>query len=253
VEITRLASRGRETQLIDLRLVQLSTGEQMESTADGEQLAVVLGGVVEASADGSPLGAVGGRADVFDGLGEAVYVPPGTELVVAPDGPAVVAVASTPLAGRAPGRTRVIRASDQIVTEVGSGNWSRTIRTVLGPEDDAGRLIVGETINPPGNWSSYPPHKHDRQAPPDEVELEEVYFYRLRPERGFAVQILYSAGEERSLVVRDGDAVAIPRGYHPVVAAPGYELYYLWVLAGEGRDLTPYFDPAHAWVQEPGA
>ena len=109
--------------------------------------------------------------------------------------------------------------------------------------------MVGETINPPGNWSSYPPHKHDRHAPPDEVALEELYYYRFKPETGFGVQLIYDDRDETARIVRDGDVVAIPSGYHPVVAAPGYSLYYLWVMAGEGRMLAPYFDPTHAWVQ----
>ena len=110
--------------------------------------------------------------------------------------------------------------------------------------------MLGETINPPGNWSSYPPHKHDRHAPPEEVALEEVYYYRFKPDGGFGVQLIYDDRDERALIVRDGDVVAIPSGYHPVVAAPGYTLYYLWVMAGEGRQLAPFFDARHAWVQE---
>jgi len=249
VEIVQLASAGRETELIDLQLLRFEAGDRFASSHRGERCAVVLGGVVEATAGGVPLGGVGGRSDVFDGLAEAVYVPPDMELALATAAPAVVALAAAPLDGRAPGRPRVIRGEDQRAAEAGKDNWSRTIRTILGPGDDAGRLIVGETVNPPGNWSSYPPHKHDRQAPPEEVELEEVYFYRLRPQGGFGVQIVYGDGQERALVVHDGDAVAIPSGYHPVVAAPGYELYYLWVMAGEGREVAPYFDPEHAWVQ----
>ena len=249
METTVLASTGNGTRLIDLRLVRLEAGEAWSERAAGEQLAVVLGGTVEASADGTALGPVGGRDDVFDGPGEAVYVPPGTELALAALAPATVAIASVPLDGRTPGTIRVIRGADQRVATTGSGNWQRTIRTILGPGDDAGRLIVGETVNPPGNWSSYPPHKHDRQAPPEEVALEEVYFYRLRPEGGFAVQLLYDGDEERAVIVHDGDAVPIPSGYHPVVAAAGYELYYLWVLAGESHELMPFFDPQHAWVQ----
>ena len=124
---------------------------------------------------------------------------------------------------------------------------------MLGPDDEAGRLIVGETLSPPGNWSSYPPHKHDRQAAPEEVALEEVYFYRLQPAGGFAVQIVYGDDRESARIVRDGDVVTIASGYHPVVAAPGYALYYLWVLAGEGRELVPYLDPGHAWVLDDGA
>jgi 5-deoxy-glucuronate isomerase len=249
VETTVLASPGGGTRLIHLRLLRFDAGDTWAEPDSRERLAVVLGGTVDARVDGTPFGPVGGRNDVFEGPGEAVYVPPETELALASDAPATVAIASAPVDGRTPGGARVIHAADQRVTTAGTGNWQRTIRTILGPDDDAGRLIVGETVNPPGNWSSYPPHKHDRQAPPEEVALEEVYYYRLRPEGGFAVQLLYEDDVERAVIVRDGDAVAILSGYHPVVAAAGYELYYLWVLAGEGRELVPYFDPQHAWVQ----
>jgi 5-deoxy-glucuronate isomerase len=180
-------------------------------------------------------------------------VPPRTELTLEARSAATVAVASAAVEGGSPGPARIVRGDEQRVAQAGAGNWSRTIRTILGPDDEAGRLIVGETLSPPGNWSSYPPHRHDRQAPPEEVALEEAYFYRLRPAGGFAVQVVYDEAGERAHVVRDGDVVTIPSGYHPVVAAAGYELWYLWVLAGEGRELTPFFDPRHAWVQDAGA
>jgi 5-deoxy-glucuronate isomerase len=122
------------------------------------------------------------------------------------------------------------------------------VRTILGPEHTAGRLLLGETINPPGNWSFYPPHKHDTQAPPREVKLEEVYYFHIDPPEGFGVQIRYGGGEE-CFTVRRGDTAAIKAGYHPVVAAPGYRLYYLWVMAGEGRQMIPHLDPRYAWVQ----
>jgi 5-deoxy-glucuronate isomerase len=124
------------------------------------------------------------------------------------------------------------------------------VRTILGPGDSAGRILLGETINPPGNWSSYPPHKHDTHEPPHEVRLEEVYLFKIDPPGGFGVQIRYDGAGEECFTVRDGDVAAIPSGYHPVVAAPGYSLYYLWVMAGEGRQMIPRLDPAHAWVQE---
>ena len=129
------------------------------------------------------------------------------------------------------------------------------MRTILGPDHDAQRLLLGETINPPGNWSSYPPHRHDRDNPPEEVDLEEVYLFKTNPAGGFGVQIRYELDGDRAeeaFLVRDDDIAVIRTGFHPVVAASGYELYYLWVMAGAGRVMVPYLDPAHAWVMNGG-
>jgi len=248
--LSTLAARGRDTGLIDLRLLQLSAGDR-ELLLDGaEMCALVLSGAVDVTIDGADLGTAARAGDVFERAGDAAYVPPDQPLELVAQRDTVVAVAAAPLADRPAGVARLIASTEQGVRNAGTGNWSRTIRTILGPDDDAGRLVLGETISPPGNWSSYPPHKHDRQAPPAEVALEEVYYYRFKPESGFGVQVIYDDRDEHAQIVRHGDVVAIPSGYHPVVAAPGYSLYYLWVMAGEGRRLAPFFDPRHAWVQE---
>ena len=245
---------GDQTAHINLDLAELPAGEELDLPADGETAVVVLTGRVDAAADGASLGTAGGRASVFEGPGDTVYAPPGTALRLRAlvGGPVQVAVASAaaePDAG-APS-ARVITAADQRIAEVGEGNWSRAVRTILGPEHTALRLLLGETINPPGNWSSYPPHRHDRHDPPREVDLEEVYLFKVDPPGGFGVQIRYEIdGAEEAFLVRDDDIAAIRAGFHPVVAASGYSLYYLWVMAGDGREMMPYLDPAHAWVQQ---
>jgi 5-deoxy-glucuronate isomerase len=249
-----LTTAGNETAHINLAMADLGAGEELELPAHGETAAVVMSGVVDAStADGAGLGQAGDRASVFDAPGDTVYAPAGTGLRLRVlDGAAQVAVASAaaePSAQAPP--ARIIGPSEQRIAEVGEGNWSRTVRTILGPEHDAQRLLLGETINPPGNWSSYPPHRHDRHNPPEEVDLEEVYLFRTDPAGGFGVQLRYELDGDRAeetFMVRDDDIAVIRTGFHPVVAASGYELYYLWVMAGEGRVMMPYLDPAHAWV-----
>jgi 5-deoxy-glucuronate isomerase len=109
--------------------------------------------------------------------------------------------------------------------------------------------MVVEVYTPGGNWSSYPPHKHDVHNPPTEVDLDEIYYYRIRQQEGFAFQYLYSQHESRVLKVRDGDAVLVRSGYHPVVAGPGYDVYYLNFLAGSARALTVTEDPQHVWIR----
>lgn len=248
--IRTVVAPERKGDLIGLALADLDAGGLLELPGELETVVVVLGGVVDVEAGGESLGLAGGRSSVFEGPGHAIYAPPGTVLRLKAAGPAQLAVATAPGGESGPAKARIIGPADQRLAEAGKGNWSRSVRTILGPEHAAGRLLLGETINPPGNWSSYPPHKHDREAPPEEVRLEEVYLFKVDPPEGFGVQVRYDDAATEAFTVRDGDVAVIRSGYHPVVAAPGYSLYYLWVMAGEGRQMIPHFDPAHAWVQE---
>jgi 5-deoxy-glucuronate isomerase len=135
----------------------------------------------------------------------------------------------------------------------GSGNATRQINHIIKPEFPAHRLLVVEVFTPAGNWSSYPPHKHDEDRPPGEVVLEEVYYYRTptEPPGAFAVQRLYSPqhGTDITETVRDGDIMLVPHGYHTTCAAHGYDLYYLNGLAGDRRSMAAADDPALAWIR----
>lgn len=245
-----LVQPGRDTDLIKLEIADVEAAETMEVSAIDETLVVIFSGLLAIEIDGTSLGEAGGRANVFEGAGDAVYAPPGALIRLRGVAKAELAIASAPLADAPAAKARVIRGREQPTVHRGDGNWSRTVRDILGPDADAGRLLVGETVNPPGNWSSYPPHKHDQHEPPREAQLEEAYLFKFDKPSGFGVQILYDAETERATTVHDNDAVAIKSGYHPVVAAPGYSMYYLWVMAGHGRQMIPYLDPRHAWVRE---
>ena len=251
-----LIRAGEQTRYISLELIAAQEGGSLELRPGAERLVVVLSGRAQLTLDGEDSGVVGGRAGVFDGPGDAVYVPPESAAVFAPSadgaGELTVAVASAPAGPQPPGAARVIRAAEQRETVVGRGSWGRTVRTILGADDAASRLIVGETVHTdPGTWSSFPPHRHDRESA-DEARLEEVYYYRVRPANGFGVQVRYDTdtGEEDLRMVRDGDTMSITSGFHPLVAAPGHDLYYLWILAGEQRAMRVYVDPRYRWVLE---
>jgi 5-deoxy-glucuronate isomerase len=197
----------------------------------------------------------GARPDVFSGPPVMVYVPPHSRYEIA-------AVSEALDAGifSAPGKTlshpQLIEGADVAKVEVGRDNWRRTVYSALAQNVPAERLLAGETLNPPGNWSSYPPHKHDRSNPPKEAVLEEIYFFRLKPSQGYGFIWTYTAPDDPEgfstvFVVEDGDTVLLPKGYHPVVAAPGYELHYTWVLAGEERRYGAWSDdPRHAWIKK---
>lgn len=247
--IEQLVRRGLDSDVIDVGYGALAAGETIAPPAGDETLAVIMSGTVAATVAGRSLGIAGGRTNPFQAPGHAVYAPPGEALELrAESGGAVVAIAAAAGGPDAAGPARIIEPGDQQITEPGRDSFARTVRTMIGPGDQASRLIAGETLNPPGMWSSYPPHKHDTHRPPDEVELEEVYLFRVDPPGGFGVQVLYEQERERAFMVHDGDVAVIRSGYHPVVAAPGYQLYYFWVLAGQGRQMAPWLDPDHAWV-----
>jgi 5-deoxy-glucuronate isomerase len=187
------------------------------------------------------------RRNVFDQRASAVYLPPGTPLTVAATAPIEAILVSTPAPA---GGHAVAAGPDAIeVNARGKGSYAREVHNVFVTDPHARRIMVGETINPPGNWSSYPPHKHDGKD--GEPVLEEIYYYRISPAQGFGQQLLYTSdGECTTHTVRDGDAVLLPYGYHPVAAPPGYKVYYLWAMAGGERKLALHEDPAHAWIHK---
>jgi len=138
----------------------------------------------------------------------------------------------------------------------GGGNATRQVNKMLPPGFACSRLVVVEVYTPSGNWSSYPPHKHDEHILAGdgsllEADLEEVYFYKLRRPEGFAYQRIYTPDRslDELILVRDNHLVLSPRGYHPVVAAPGYDCYYLNMLAGSAQSLAASDDPDYAWVK----
>lgn len=187
------------------------------------------------------------RSNVFDQRASAVYVPPGAVLTVTAETPLEAILFSTP--APAGGRAAATGPDTVEVAARGKGTYAREVHNVLVTDPHAKRLMVGETFNPPGHWSSYPPHKHDGRD--GEPVLEEVYYYRLSPPQGFGQQMLYTAeGECTTHTVKDGDAVLLPYGYHPVSSPPGYTLYYLWAMAGGERRLALHEDPAHAWIHQ---
>jgi 5-deoxy-glucuronate isomerase len=239
-------------QYLTFEAAQLSPGHVLRHDADDQEvLVIVLEGRASVRAADQTFDEIGTRETVFDGPPPAmVLVAPGSEVEVATAAGALVVVGSAP--GGEARSTRLIRLEDVLVESRGSGNTSRRIHHLLPSRAEAGRLIAFEVFTPGGNWSSYPPHKHDAQDPPRESYLEEIYFYRFAKPSGFAFQRVYSADGtlDEVLTARDGDVVLVPRGYHVVAAAPGYDCYYLNVMAGPTRDWRFTVDPDHEWLMD---
>ena len=185
------------------------------------------------------------RTGVFGERASAVYLPPGAALEITAVDAIEAVLFSTPAARG--GKAAAAQPSDVRVNQRGKDGYTREVHDIFVDDPHVGRLMVGETFNPPGHWSSFPPHKHDGRD--GEPVLEEVYYYRVHPPQGFGQQLLYTAdGESQAHTVKDGDAVLLPYGYHPVCSPPGYTLYYLWGMAGRERRLALHEDPAHAWI-----
>jgi 5-deoxy-glucuronate isomerase len=236
---------------LSFRVERVADGEQVSrNTGDDEIALVTLGGrcAVEAAGERWELG---GRAHVFDGMPWALYLPRDTDYTLSALGDVEVAVAGARAEERF--EPRLVRPEDVEIEVRGSGNATRQINHIVKPEFPAQRLLVVEVFTPAGNWSSYPPHKHDEDEPPGEVVLEEVYYYRTEaePPGAFAVQRLYSPrfGTDVTATVRDGDIMLVPHGYHTTAAAHGYDLYYLNGLAGERRSMAAADDPELAWIR----
>src|SRR5579863_2311334 len=228
---------------------RLSPGEVWEFTRlDEETACVLLSG--KCSADlGEGRRTIGQRESVFSGLPYALYLSAGDSVLFKAETACEIAACHVP--SRQKFASRLITPKDVTVSLRGGGNASRQIVDIMRPEFPAERLIVVEVYTPGGNWSSYPPHKHDVHNPPSEVDLDEIYYYRMNKTNAFAHQQLYSAdgSSDRVVTVRDGDAVLVREGYHPVVAGPGYDVYYLNFIAGSARSLAITEDPNHVWIR----
>ena len=241
LNVTRERAKWR---YVGFEIVRLAAAEVVtRQTRDREACLVWLSGTASASAGRERWDRIGGRASPFDGPPDALYVAPRTTVRVRARDDCDVAIGWAPAERGAATR----RLEGARVELRGADATQRTIHQILMEDRDAERLLVTEVLTPAGHWSSFPPHKHDTDDPPNESYLEETYYFRMRDPRGFALQRVYTADRalDASIAARDGDLVLVPRGYHTVAAAPGYEAYYLNVMAGPRREWKITFDPDH--------
>jgi 5-deoxy-glucuronate isomerase len=215
---------------------------------------VLVAGRARVAAAGRDFGVIGERMSPFEGRPHSVYVPQDQDWRVVAETELELAVCSAPgLGGGLP--ARLIAPGDLGQEVRGKGTNTRYVTDILPEGAPADSLLVVEVITPGGHTSSYPPHKHDRDELPAESCLEETYYHRLNPPQGFAFQRVYTDADaaghrelDEAMVVEDGDIVMVPRGYHPVAACHGYDLYYLNVMAGPKRTWKFYTAPEHRWL-----
>lgn len=261
--IVRVTPARAGWQFITFEARRLAQGETYaDDSGDCELALVVLSGVIGLEAGGNRWRDVGERDSVFTGLPYAIYLPRRTAFAATAQTDAEIALAWAPTDRDYP--ARLIRPADVTVEIRGGDQATRQINNIIPPGFDCHRLVVVEVYTPGGNWSSYPPHKHDvHKTDADgrilEADLEEVYFYKFDRPEGYAYQRIYTDAEsplhragmpiDAVVVAQHNDVVLVPEGYHPVASPPGYTTYYLNVLAGSAQSLANSEDPRFAWVK----
>jgi 5-deoxy-glucuronate isomerase len=248
---------------INFQARRLRAGQRWAFQTGGHELAiVVLGGVVDVESSRGAWQGVGGRANVFAGLPYALYLPPRTDFTVAAQTECEFAVAW--VAAEEEHAPVLIAPPDVNIEIRGGDHATRQINQIIPPGFPCARLVVVEVYTPAGNWSSYPPHKHDVHTEDGagrlvQADLDETYYYKLDRPEGYAIQRVYTDADsplhkagypiDAAVIARNDDVVLIPEGYHPVSSPVGYTTYYLNVLAGSAQSLAAQDDPAFAWVK----
>ena len=244
---------------LSFRSARIGAGETLDLDEPERETAVVTisGGGVVIDVDGGSELELHGRPSVFEGMPWAAYLPAGTSARITGrpiDGrEAIIAIAHAPLTGReGVAREAILVTPDDVEIEIrGAGNATRQVNNLMMPAFPADRLLVCEVFTPNGNWSGWPPHKHDVDDYPAEAVLEETYYYQMSRPEGWAIQRVYHKDGTRDVFipVRHGDLVVVDQGYHPFASTQGYDAYYLNVLAGDRRTMANRDDPELAWVR----
>jgi len=262
---------GWET--IHFQVRRLAAGQAWPFQTGGHELVLVLlGGVVDVDSNRGRWQGIGQRADVFAGLPHALYLPPHTDLTVTAQTACEFAVAwvetgeeHAPGSQGASAQPRWVTPADVEIEIRGGDHATRQINRIMPPGFPCQRLVVVEVYTPAGNWSSYPPHKHDVHTVDADgtllqADLDEIYYYKLDRPEGYALQRVYTDADsplhragfpiDAAVIARHDDVVLIPEGYHPVSSPVGYTTYYLNVLAGSAQSLAAQDDPTFAWIKE---
>ncbi len=254
--IQKITPELADWKFVGFEVFILKSGESLEQKTGVREVCLVLvSGKANIKTHHESWDNLGERLSVFDSKSivegkppYAVYVPNNDKFVVEALTDLELAVCSAPGLGNFP--ARLIKPEDMTYETRGHGTNTRHVCNILPETADADNLLVVEVITPNGNWSSYPPHKHEADNLPRESALEETYYHRLNPPQGFAFQRVYTddLSLDETMTVHDHDVVMVPRGYHPVGAPHGYDLYYLNVMAGPTRIWKFHNDPKHEWI-----
>lgn len=248
---TKISSIGDgDLKLTEFGIINLEKGGIVSSDSGKSEIAlIILGGKCSIAGDGFEFKNIGGRKDVFSGKPHTVYIPCGNKYAITAETDVDIAWTASPSSLET---AAYVIGPDQVKeAHIGRENYQRDAYLILTDAFPAAHLYIGEAFVPSGNHASYPPHRHDFDNLPVEVDMEEIYFFRFNPEQGYGIQKIYTDDNsiDFTCTVKHNDATLIPRGYHPVINAPGYTMYYLWIMAGQkNRKFLSVIDPVHKWI-----
>lgn len=247
---TQLCKAGEcSLKRLEFGIIELKIGGNLEfDTRDKETAFIILGGKCDVRFDNVEWKGLGERRTVFEGKAHSFYIPRNKKIYISTDWSVKIAVCSTHIDEDT---EPAFYGPEHVMTKVlGVKPWERDTHFIIDSRSNARHLTIGEAFITPGNWAGFPPHKHDADNMPKEAIMEEIYYFLFHPEEGFALQYLYTKDGriDECYAVKNNDLVEFPEGYHTTVGAPGYNTYFLWVMAGEHQGFFRSNDPAHDWV-----
>lgn len=237
--------------MVEIDMVKLANGEKKVYNEENKEYGLlILGGKCTVTGKGFEYKNIGKRENVFDGAATCVYVPRNTEFTIEGNGEVSIAVCKCPT--EKDFEAKLINAEDVVIKNLGKPGWEREAHFILDERVEADKIYIGEAFIEGGQWSSYPPHKHDDMNMPTEANTEEIYYFEYDKPQGFGIQKVYTKeGDiDETYTVKSGDFVEIPRGYHPFHSAPGYKAYMLWIMAGPVRGFYMTTDEDHIWLNK---
>ena len=248
---TKIASMGDgDLKRTEFGIITLEKGGRYSADSGASEVAlIVLGGTCSVSGNGFDFQNIGKRKDVFSGKPYTVYIPCGNTYTIMAETDVEIAWAASPSSLKTD--AYVITPEQVKEVHIGKDSYQRDACLVLTDAFPSAHLFIGEAFVPSGGHASYPPHRHDFDNLPVEVDMEEVYFFRFNPEQGYGIQKIYTddLSIDFTCTVKQNDTTLIPRGYHPVINAPGYTMYYLWIMSGQNhRKFLSVIDPKHKWI-----
>ncbi len=247
-----ITKQNSSLDMLEVDMLKLREGEtKTYQETDKEYGLVILGGKCSLSGDGFDYPNIGKRKNVFDGPATCVYVPRNKKFtIVAGPGEVIIAVCKSPAENDFD--PVLIKPEDVIIKNLGKTGWERQAHFILDERVAANLIYIGEAYVSSGNWASYPPHKHDDDNMPTEGILEEIYYYEFDKPQGFGIQKMYTKEHDidKTWTVMSGDFIEIPKGYHPFGCAPGYNNYYLWIMAGKNRGFFMTTEECHKWLNQ---